>query len=59
MSLAGSVVLPAGTVLRVTPVERGQAEVVIRFDEPVQGEADIRRWVMQQQLLERRAARDA
>ncbi|MGN6089024.1 MAG: PilZ domain-containing protein [Actinomycetales bacterium] len=59
LSLGARTVVPSGTVLRCMTGEKGQLEVVIRFDDPVDGEEHIRRWVMQQQLLERRTARDA
>ncbi|MGN6599890.1 MAG: PilZ domain-containing protein [Actinomycetes bacterium] len=59
LSLGARTVVPSGTVLRSIMGEKGQLEVVIRFDDPVDGEEHIRRWVMQQQLLERRTARDA
>lgn len=48
----------SGHVLRRAPASKGHYEVVIVFDEGDQAAADaIRRFVLQQQLAERRAAR--
>jgi c-di-GMP-binding flagellar brake protein YcgR len=62
MSLGAVIVRVVGIVIRITPdvprTARDAAEVVVSFDAPDNAADLIRRFVMHQQVLARRAARD-
>jgi hypothetical protein len=62
LSLGAAIVRVLGVVIRITPdvpwTPKDRAEIVSAFDAPDQAADLIRRYVLEQQVLARRAARD-
>jgi hypothetical protein len=62
LSLGAAIVHVVGVVIRITPdvpwTPKDRAEIVAAFEAPDQAADLIRRYVLNQQVLARRAARD-